>query len=491
MTKGRVSSCLGLALALMALVSSPALGQELTVDQETLTEVDRYLRAQRTEQGWPGLAVGIVAGGHSVMLEGYGVSEEGGPEIGPDSVFLIASLSKSITALAVMQLVDRGLVDLNAPIADYMDELQPGGNDVTVADVMYQRSGLDRYTGNEPFVEPFGDSLAANVERLGPLLRDDAPFQYSNANYDTLARLVEEISGKDFSDYVGEQIFSPLGMDDSFVGPPVDADVVQGHYHRLFLGFGPHTPPMPPGLSGSHLMFSSVEDLTKLILLHLEGNADVVSAEGLSTLHGSRAYGNDTNSHYAGGLRVDQPGMPGLPDSLAPYTTLWHTGDSDSYKANMWVMPEAGLGAVLLTNAHDATNPAPLDLVAQNVKLTLAGEDRFAFENQTEFLLRWSKHLMFLLVAVQGSLAVLTIRSMRRNTLRWWLITPATVLDVVALVALLYLIPTVGEAPLRVVFNSPDYRWLITGISVGIIWGVARTAFVIARMMRRRPSPAN
>lgn len=489
MTRRWVSSLFVLVLTLTVLLGGPAQSQGLSTDEATLAEVDRYLSDQREEQGWPGLAVGIVADGRSVMLEGYGVTEPGGEPIDEHSVFLIASLSKSITALAVMQLVDRGLVDLNAPIADYLDELQPGGNQVTVADLMYQRSGLDTYTGHEPLAGAMGSNLETNVARLGPLLRDDAPFQYSNANYDTLARLVEVTSRKNFSDYVDEEIFSPLGMDDSFVGPPVDSDVVQGHYHRIFLGFAPHTPPMPPGLSGSYLMFSSVEDLTKLMMLHLEGNADVIKPDALSTLHGGRPYGPDTNARYAGGLRVTPPGAPRLPESLAGYPTLWHSGDSLSYKSNLWMMPEAGLGAVLLANGHDQTNQVALDLVAPNVRLILTGDDPFTFENRTGFLFRWSKLLMLLLAAGQLTLAVFTIRSLRQGVLKWSILAPATALDIVAAVTLFYLMPTVGDAPLRVPFSLPDYRWLMIGMAVGIIWGIARTVLALTALLRRS-SPA-
>lgn len=490
MTRRWVSSLFVLVLTLTVLLGGPAQSQGLSADETTLAEVDRYLGDQREEHGWPGLAVGIVADGQSVMLEGYGVTGPGGEPIDEHSVFLIASLSKSITALAVMQLVDEGLVALDAPISDYLDVLEPGGNDVTVADIMYQSSGLDRYTGNEAFVRPFGDSLEANVERLEPLLRDGAQFDYSNANYDMLARLVEVVSGQDFPRFIEERIFSPLGMEESFVGPPDEGTIaVQGHYHNLFLGYRPHTPAMPPGTSGSFLMFASAEDLTRLMLLHLSGSPDVISPEGLATLHSGRPYSPGAKVRYAGGLRVEPPGMPGLPESLGGYTTLWHNGDATSYKSNLWMMPEAGIGVVLLANAHDQTNPASLDLVAQNVKLILAGEDTFTFGNPSDFLLRWSKVLMLLLVAGQLALAVLTVRSLRQGDLRWSLIVPATLLDIVAAVGLLFLIPTVGDTPLGGPFRLPDYRWLIIGMSMGIIWGVVRSVFALAVTMRRS-SPA-
>lgn len=490
MTRRWVSSLFVLVLTLTVLLGGPAQSQGLSADEATLAEVDRYLGDQREEQGWPGLAVGIVADGRSVMLEGYGVAEPGGEPIDEHSVFLIASLSKSITALAVMQLVEEGFVELDAPISDYLDVLKPGGNDVTVADILYQSSGLDRYTGNVAFVKPFGDSLETNVERLGPLLRDGARFEYSNANYDILARLVEVVSGQEFPLYIEEHVFSPLGMDESFVGPPDEESIaVQGHYHNLLLGYRPHTPAMRPGTSGSYLMFSSAADLTRLMLLHLDGSPGVISSEGLATLHSGRPYSPDAVIRYGGGLSVEPPGMPGLPDSLVEYTTLRHNGDAASYKSNLWMIPEAGLGVVLLVNAHDETNPAPLDLVAQNVRLILAGEDTFALENPSDFLLRWSKVLMLLLVAGQLTLAVMTIRSLRQRALRWSLIIPATALDALSAVTLFYLIPTVGDTPLGGPFSLPDYRWLIIGMAVGIIWGVARSVIVLAIVMRRS-SPA-
>lgn len=265
----------------------------------------------------------------------------------PETPFLIASLSKSITALALMQLVEEGRVDLDAPVSTYLPELGPGGDEVSVRD---------------------------------PLI-------------------AERVSGIGFTDYMHQQVFDPLDMTHSFVDVTraSEAGLAQGHYHWLFLGYREHTPQMPPGLAASHTMFSSTEDLTHILIAHLNGGAyrdnQIVTGESLKVLHQPNPYRSDPNIGYAGGWRVGPSFPPDAPDDLSDLTTLGHGGTSAGYRGVMWMIPEVEPGFVVLANGNDIADTSLLPQVAQGVKSLLFDLEPREITARSPLLLRWGKQL--------------------------------------------------------------------------------------------------
>jgi CubicO group peptidase (beta-lactamase class C family) len=203
---------------------------------------------------------------------------------------LVASLSKSVTAVAVMRLVEAGLVDLDDPVTRYLPELAPSGDEVTVRDLMVQRSGLSTFTGRASFSGVSGSSLEANVARLGGQLEPGAGFKNSSANHNALALLVERASGRSFEDVLEGEVFGPLGMQTATTDPDLarGQGLVVGYYHWLGVGYRPHAPPLPDGMVGGYRMFASASDVSRLLVLHLNnGQVDgeqVLTPDSLTRL---------------------------------------------------------------------------------------------------------------------------------------------------------------------------------------------------------------
>lgn len=507
---GSVAAALLAMVGVLGVRAHPAAAEiatqtgQINVDDVTLAEIEEYLEAQRFELGLPGMAAGIVRSDEVVLLRGFGETKAGGEPVRPETPFLVASLSKSMTALALVQLVEKGQVDLDAPVSTYLPELGPGGDEVSVRDLMHHRSGLTTYTGVEPLVGELGSSLQTNVERLGPLFEASAPHQYSNANYDTMALIVERVSGIGFADYMHLQVFDPLEMTRSFVevSQASEAGLAQGHYHWLFIGYREHTPPMPPGLAGAGTMFSSAEDLTHLLIAHLNAGAyrdnRVVSEQSLQVLHQPRPYGSDPNIGYAGGWRVEPSFPPDTAGGLTGLTTLWHSGGSSGYRGVMWMIPEVNLGFVVLANGNDIADASLLLAVAQGVKAIFFGLEVQEILAQSPLLLRWGKHLLLAVVVGQILLAIAAaapvtraLRSNRMTRRNWLILSAATLLDLIAVILIFWVAPSVGEAPLRVVLDQPDYRILIITMLAGVGWGVIRTTLVATGHFRQRSSRAS
>ena len=180
--------------------------QEIDFDEAELTT---FIASQLRVSQVPGLAVGIVRRDRIVYLRGFGTTT--GRGITPQTPFLIGSLSKSFTALAVMQLVEAGQLDLDAPIYQYLPWFRLGdveaSRTITVRQLLNQTSGLPTSAG---FFTPDADSLG-KTELAHPV---GQVYQYCNLNYQILGLLIEAVTGQTYAAYVQEHLLDPLQMRD-------------------------------------------------------------------------------------------------------------------------------------------------------------------------------------------------------------------------------------------------------------------------------------
>jgi CubicO group peptidase (beta-lactamase class C family) len=169
----------------------------------------------------PGLAYGLVVDGHLVAADGMGVQNVADQRpVTPDSVFRIASMTKSFTAMAVVRLRDEGKLQLDTPVQDIVPELASltyptrDSAPITVRQLLTMSGGF-------PQDDPWADrQLAAEEATLSEWMRGGISFsnppgvifEYSNYGYAILGRIVANVSGKPYQQYVQEAILDPLGM---------------------------------------------------------------------------------------------------------------------------------------------------------------------------------------------------------------------------------------------------------------------------------------
>ncbi len=186
--------------------------------------------------GVPGLAYAVVDDGGITTAGARGVVRLGGEvAVTPDTPFVIGSISKSFTALSVMQLVEAGEIDLDTEVSHYLDVFsgRPAGA-ITIGQLLSHTSGFSTGQGNAAHPDPTGegDELARGVAQLAAVTPAGAPgtqWEYSNANYEILGRVVEVVSGQEFQAYVAQHILEPVGMGHSFVA---DGEVHERHGDR-------------------------------------------------------------------------------------------------------------------------------------------------------------------------------------------------------------------------------------------------------------------
>src|SRR6266496_2440543 len=184
--------------------------------------VKNYLAQVRRGLRLPGLAVGIVKDDQIVYLCGLGAAAPG-RAMTAQTPFIVGSLSKSFTALAVMQLVEAGKIALDTPVKQYIPwfRLADAGasSSITVKHLLTHTSGISRYDGRELLAGRGGKTIEQSVRELRGLRLSQpvgAVFQYSNTNYLIAGLVVEVVSGPPFCEYVQQHIFNPLGMQHSY-----------------------------------------------------------------------------------------------------------------------------------------------------------------------------------------------------------------------------------------------------------------------------------
>ncbi|WP_091736808.1 serine hydrolase domain-containing protein [Phenylobacterium immobile] len=186
-----------------------------------LAEVDRIFADWAQASHVPGLVYGVVAGGELVAVKGQGVQDiEARAPVTPDSLFRIASMSKAFTALAILKLRDEGKISLDAPAETYVPELKGWTYPTRDSPKITVRNLLSHSAG---FVEdnPWGDRQQVLTEaEFSRLLRDGVDFartpglgmEYSNFGYALLGRIISNVAGVRYQDYIRRQIMAPLGM---------------------------------------------------------------------------------------------------------------------------------------------------------------------------------------------------------------------------------------------------------------------------------------
>ena len=313
-----------------------------------LAAVDRLVSDGLAAASIPGAAIAITRGTQVVHVRGYGHDANDAP-VTENSRFRIASLSKSFTSLAVLQLVDAGRLSLDDPVVAHLPEFRladPRGADITVRQLLDQTSGLaDREVPDLSRPQP--STLAEATTSLSSAHLVAAPgtqFNYHNPNYQVAARLVEVLSGQPFDTYLREHVFRPAGMAASLTSY-FDNQPVPGLADGHVIAYGhPISVPAPATFDGgAGDVVSTAADMAHWLVVQANGGrtADgtrLVSERSMTELHTPSA-----PSGYALGWDTDGP-------AAAP-TRLQHSGNLLTFSAYQAVLPQSGYGIALLFNS--------------------------------------------------------------------------------------------------------------------------------------------
>jgi CubicO group peptidase (beta-lactamase class C family) len=344
-------------------VPSPAFAKEAF----NLTAVDRLVTDFADRGGYPGIAVAITKGDQVIHVGGYG-HDSSGAAVTATTPMPVASLSKSFTALAVMQLVEAGKVALDAPVRDYLPDFRiadPRGAQITVRQLLNQTSGItDRTLPEKSLPQP--DSLAAAVVRARAATLAAEPGTkhfYTNTNYHLAARLVEVVAGEPFAQYLRRHVLDPAGMRASatidLTPRDLPRDVREGHIYA----YGASIPAAEPKrfVNGSDGVITTAEDMAQWLIVQNNAgkSADgmrLVSAGSIAAMHTS----SDPRWTYGMGWDTDQEGR------------VRHNGVWFTYTASQLLLP-SGYGIAVIGNSGIGLGNEGSDQLADGLATLVAG----------------------------------------------------------------------------------------------------------------------
>ncbi len=306
--------------------------------------IEEFIDSAMPASGVPGLAYAVVADGDVTSAGASGVVKLGGDTaVTPDTPFVIGSISKSMTALAVMQLVEAVRIDLDTELSQVLDGFsgRPAGA-ITIRQLLSHTSGFSTQQGNARHPDATGemDDLARGVDRLAAVTPAYAPgetWDYSNANYEILGRLIEVLSGQEYQTYVATHILEPVGMSHSFVADgEVHPSMATGH--RPWFGtkrpVSDDTTDRATAPQGG--IVASASDLARYLGMMMNGEDDVLSAEGKALM---MRPASAVSPNYGFGWNLDS--VAGV---------VWHDGVSPGVETLATMLPAQERAVVVLVN---------------------------------------------------------------------------------------------------------------------------------------------
>ena len=339
--------------------TDPARRTKLAAAFPQITGIFQTLQRDR---GITGLAFGVVIDGELALVKGIGEQDrETHAPVTPDTVFRIASMTKSFTALAILQLRDDGKLSLEDPVSKWIPEV--AGFDYPTRDTAPIRiRTLLTHGAGFPEDNPWGDrQLAASDETLTEWLKKGLPFstppetsyEYSNYGFGLLGRIVARCSGVAYPEYIRKHILEPLQMSSSTLNVnAVPVALRANGYGRS----GDHytlIPSLPHGAFGSMGgMLVSARDLGRYVAFHLsawpprdDAEAGPVRRSSVREMqHPSRPSGfrADRTSAYGYGLGISQ--------TCHFDRIVSHGGGLPGFGSNMTWLPDYGVGIFVMTN---------------------------------------------------------------------------------------------------------------------------------------------
>ncbi|WP_254560434.1 serine hydrolase domain-containing protein [Dyadobacter diqingensis] len=340
----------------------------LTKIKAALPVVEKLYREYAEKNNFPGLAFGVVVDDQVLYADGYGYTDLAKKtKASGKSLFRIASMSKSVTTMAILKLRDEGKLKLDDPAYLYIPELKAMPLLTTDSPAITVRN-LMTHTAGFPEDNPWGDrQLDTQDEALIKLIQDGlsnsnvpgVQYEYSNLGFAMLGKIISHVTGISYQQYINDQIFKPLGMNNTlweYTKAPAD---LLAHGYRREDGQWKEEELLHDGTYGAMGgILTSIEDFGKYMAFHLaawppkDGKEtgpvkrssvrEMQQPWTFNNLNTKFSYPNGRNcalvSSYGYGLRISRDCENRL--------FAGHTGGLPGFGSQWWIMPEYGIGVI-------------------------------------------------------------------------------------------------------------------------------------------------
>jgi len=334
-----------------------------------ITLLDKWATKRVHDTHLPGLALGIVHNGELLWGSGYGYANlQAKVPVTLDTRFRIASITKTFTSVAILQLYDAGKLRLDDPISQYLkwfDLRYPDAPPITIYHCLTHTSGLPRDATIPHWTENSfqdWDEVIATTKTRQPEMPPLQDFSYSNLGYSLLGGVIEEVSGEKWEDYFHNHIVSELGMSNTIVAPKGNEGEFAIGYQRYDENYNHKAIPFieTKGFSPSASVASSVNDLVKYAKFHLsKGQTPILSGYSLREMHRVHWVMDGWAGGYGLGTRTWR---------INDWNVSGHTGGYKGFITMFSVCRDHDFGVIALTNRLGAD---PFEYVDRAYRLVL------------------------------------------------------------------------------------------------------------------------
>jgi peptidoglycan/LPS O-acetylase OafA/YrhL/CubicO group peptidase (beta-lactamase class C family) len=343
---------------------APAAEAPPDIDPALAEELQRILDETVADGTIPGAVLTVSTADGVIWTGASGFADpQAGVAMAPETRVRIGSLSKMLTAVVVLQLVEEGTVALDAPVAEWLPDALPSGDAVTVRQLLQHTSGLYDYLEDRQFVsQAYQDperlwrpeEMVAYAAQFPPLFLPGEPesWDYSNTNFVLLGMIVEQATGRPLNEELRERIFEPLAMRETYSVP---ADAVEGPQARGFSRSDDQTDVAMSFAFGTANIVTSVGDLRRFGLGLFTGQLLEPETQGLMEqfVSGKGQYDMPDLEYGLGLMRNRLPVGPG-PDgeerAADASRVVGHIGGFGGFRAALWYHPESGTLLALSVN---------------------------------------------------------------------------------------------------------------------------------------------
>lgn len=329
--------------------------------EEIRERLEEIIKIYMADQGVPGLSVGIVVNGGEIYTKGFGTKNiSTGEPVTGKSLFHMASVSKTFVATSIMQLMEKGMLDINKPVVDYLHYFRLNDSrykDITIQQMMSHVSGM-------PDIYEYGwDNPQYDDEALERFIRSLSDFQlmwdpgykaaYSNIAYEVLGDMIAKVSGMSFEDYVKENILDKLNMAESnflkekvskelLVSPHVLGDSFDTEVSSIFPYNRMHAP--------SSTLYSSAFEMCNYASCYINKG----SYNGKNIIK-PESYENMLTPRTRADWRESEIGLCWFIEDFKGGKLITHNGGDTGFGSNLTIVPESGIGVVTMCNCDYAS----------------------------------------------------------------------------------------------------------------------------------------
>lgn len=318
--------------------------------QDRFDSVRALIRKLVLDGSVPSVSVAVAQHGKIVWEQGFGwANREERIPANENTMYSLASISKTMTATALMTLVQAGKVDLDKPINDYLGDARlkariGNADDATVRRVANHSSGLPLhyqfFFSNEPYQTPSYDET---ILRYGNLVTIPGEhYQYSNLGFGIIGYVLSRVSGESYPDFMRQAVFLKLGMTHTSV------DISNGLEKFQAIRYDSKGAPIPFYITdhpAASEIYSSAHDLVRFGMFHLKDHlpdqAQILTDASIDAMHQPTVKVSDNSGYGIGWAVGDRP---------EGYHTLSHNGDMPGVSTTLMLVPSEDIAVVVLTN---------------------------------------------------------------------------------------------------------------------------------------------